>query len=111
MLRSEPARIGRQSAVDCGVGIDTTGCQSMNRRPLFFLLAGIFLVVALGAGSVNAAAPVLLERIPSAGSTNFSLPVVEIQFSENVNGVDAGDLLVNGVPAEDVEAFGTAHYV
>jgi hypothetical protein len=53
----------------------------------------------------------VVQRIPTAGSTNFSVHAVEVQFSENVTGVDAGDLLVNEMPAEEVEMFGAAHYV
>lgn len=47
--------------------------------------------------------PTLVDAIPTAGSTVDSLTVVEVEFSEPVTGVDAGDLLVNGTPAGALE--------
>jgi hypothetical protein len=47
--------------------------------------------------------PTLTERIPPPNSTVDSLVQLEINFSEPVSGVDAADLLVNGIPATGLE--------
>jgi hypothetical protein len=51
---------------------------------------------------VNTAAPTIVTRSPPAGVTLTTLPSVRVVFSERVSGVDASDLLVNGVPATQV---------
>ncbi|MFP6738185.1 MAG: hypothetical protein VCD34_05535, partial [Planctomycetota bacterium] len=55
--------------------------------------------------------PGILSRIPSPGSVVRRLGQVEISFDEPVSGVDASDLLVNGVPAEEVRGFDAGPYV
>ena len=47
-------------------------------------------------------APVISSVIPPAGSSLKEFFAVEILFSEAVTGVDAGDLLINGVSATNV---------
>ena len=54
--------------------------------------------------------PVSLRILPPPGSQVSDLNEVEILFSEPVRGVDAGDLLVNGVPAAAVTPLGPDHY-
>lgn len=46
--------------------------------------------------------PTIANRTPTAGSTVQQLNSVEVVFSEAVNGVDASDLLINGVAATNV---------
>ncbi|HMJ89308.1 MAG TPA: lamin tail domain-containing protein, partial [Candidatus Acidoferrum sp.] len=48
---------------------------------------------------------------PSAGATLASVTEVQATFSDPVFGVDAGDLLINGVPAESVFGSGTGPYI
>jgi len=45
------------------------------------------------------------------GATVPALSSVEVHFSESVKGVEAGDLLINGVPATNVVAYSTDVYV
>lgn len=53
--------------------------------------------------------PRLAQITPPPGITVRSLSQVELRFSEEVQGVDASDLLINGVPALSVETAGLAH--
>ncbi len=55
--------------------------------------------------------PQVAERAPAAGTTVRAIPRVEVTFNENVAGVDAGDLLVNGVPATAVTGGGAGPYI
>src|SRR5258705_758583 len=48
-------------------------------------------------------APTVVDLIPEPGSTNRILNEIEVFFSEPVTGVDASDLLINGLPATDLE--------
>jgi len=54
-------------------------------------------------------APRLVSANPAPGDT-FYLTNVTISFSEGVSGVDASDLLVNGVPATDVSSTTNTTY-
>ena len=47
-------------------------------------------------------APVLLRVLPTPGTGVRSLAQIEVQFTEDVAGVDASDLLINGVPATNL---------
>src|SRR5437867_9379560 len=47
--------------------------------------------------------PILTDIFPQPGSTNRSLYSVEVFFNEDVTGVDASDLLINGTPAVDID--------
>jgi hypothetical protein len=55
--------------------------------------------------------PTVTNSIPAANSILRSFRTIEVFFSEDVSGVDAADLLVNGVPATDVSSFGADQYV
>lgn len=55
-------------------------------------------------------APVIVRMLPEPGSVVPELKEVEVLFSEPVRGVDAGDLLVNGVPAVAVTPLGPDQY-
>ncbi|HXJ75667.1 MAG TPA: Ig-like domain-containing protein, partial [Candidatus Dormibacteraeota bacterium] len=57
----------------------------------------------------GASAPRVVSADPAAGIV-YSFTNLTITFSEPVNGVDAGDLLVNGVPAGAVANSGTKSY-
>lgn len=56
-------------------------------------------------------APVVATRNPPAGATVTSLTQIEINFSEAVVGVDAGDLIVNGSAATGVANPAIGKYV
>ncbi len=49
-------------------------------------------------------APTVTEQVPPSGSIVDELTQIEVVFSEAVAGVDAGDLLINGVAATSVIA-------
>jgi hypothetical protein len=55
--------------------------------------------------------PFVSTLFPSAGSTVRALTQVEVTFSEEVNGVDAADLRVNGQPAASVSRIPGGPYV
>jgi hypothetical protein len=55
-------------------------------------------------------APTLAALIPAPGMV-AALTEMEVQFSEGVKGIAAADLLVNGVPATNVTAYGPDIYV
>jgi len=59
----------------------------------------------------DTASPTVAKLIPATGSTVTSLKQIEVQFSEGVKGVQAGDLLVNGAPATNVTAYAPYDYV
>jgi hypothetical protein len=54
-------------------------------------------------------APNLILRLPAPGAVQ-QLSSVEVLFSEPVSGVDAADLLINGVPAQTVSGFSAGPY-
>ena len=56
-------------------------------------------------------APVVSFQLPFAGSTVASLSQIEIDFSKNVTGVEATDLLVNGMATTNVTALSGSVYV
>lgn len=56
-------------------------------------------------------APVITALLPVGGSVVPTLRSLEAQFSEGVKGVDAPDLLINGVPATNVIAVAADVYV
>ena len=49
--------------------------------------------------------------VPAAGITVRSLTQIQVSFAEDVTGVDASDLLVDGLPSTVVEGFGKGPYV
>ncbi len=56
-------------------------------------------------------APTLAQVTPGGGATLGVLTEAQVVFSESVAGVDAGDLLVNGVPATAVTGAAQGPYV
>ncbi|MBM3848263.1 MAG: hypothetical protein FJ405_18500, partial [Verrucomicrobia bacterium] len=55
--------------------------------------------------------PTPLLTLPTPESLVRELVSIEVQFSEGVSGVDAGDLLINGTPATNVTVFSASEYV
>jgi hypothetical protein len=60
---------------------------------------------------VDTTPPTILSRTPVAGSTVASLGQAEVLFSEPVLGLDAADLLINGVPALSAVGSGAGPYL
>ena len=54
--------------------------------------------------------PYVKRTNPPAGLTVKSLDAVEVEFSMNVSGVDASDLLINGQPAQSVTKISDSRY-
>ncbi len=50
-------------------------------------------------GTTDTTRPTVANLIPLAAATVRSLTSIEVDFSEDVTGVEAADLLINGVPA------------
>ncbi len=55
--------------------------------------------------------PYVTETSPSAGESVTTLTSAEVRFSFPVSGVDATDLVVNGIPASTVSELDPKHYV
>lgn len=55
-------------------------------------------------------APFVVEALPAAGMVVRSLSQVDLRFSEEVLGVDAADLLVNGSPATNLQGRANNSY-
>jgi hypothetical protein len=53
--------------------------------------------------------PAILARTPAGGSTVTNLTQISVTFTEPVSGVDATDLLVNGVPATGLNGSGSSY--
>jgi len=60
---------------------------------------------------IDAVAPAVDNLFPKGGATVRSLSRIEVTFSEDVIGVDAADLLVNGRPATNLIAQPGALYI
>ena len=65
----------------------------------FFGVVGLSLFLVT---SSRAGVPVVVDVFPPTNSVVSALTQIEVFFSEDVQGVDASDFLVNGVPAADV---------
>src|SRR5262249_20236291 len=70
-----------------------------NRLVLYLTLAVSTLSCALRTDAADNIAPTVMSILPPAGVVVTRLRTVEVLFSEDVQGVDAGDLLLNGIPA------------
>ncbi len=62
-------------------------------------------------GEPDITSPTIDSISPEPGGTIGGLPLVEVQFSEPVRGVDASDLLVNGIPAASVQQVALGQFV
>jgi hypothetical protein len=75
------------------------------------LFSGLLAVFAAGALSLQAQTPpsiVLFD--PPAGPVN-SLTLITVYFSEDVTGVDAADMLIDGVPAQTLSPIDATSYI
>ncbi|HXT39817.1 MAG TPA: CotH kinase family protein, partial [Candidatus Angelobacter sp.] len=70
-----------------------------------------FVIDAALSSTTDTTPPTVVNLIPAAGATVQNLTTVEVDFSEDVAGVDASDLLINGSPAASVTAFAPWQYV
>ena len=61
--------------------------------------------------SVDDQAPAVKFAIPTVNALVQALTQIEVGFTEDVTGVDATDLLINGHPAARVTAFNGSQYV
>ncbi|HWN95601.1 MAG TPA: Ig-like domain-containing protein, partial [Methylomirabilota bacterium] len=55
-------------------------------------------------------APTIAAQVPVAGAVVTNLSSIQVTFSENVQGVNAGDLLVNGTPASGITVNSPLNY-
>ena len=55
-------------------------------------------------------APTITARIPASGANVTNLTTINVNFSENVAGVGAADLLINGSPASGMTANSGSNY-
>ncbi|MEW6158352.1 MAG: lamin tail domain-containing protein [Verrucomicrobiota bacterium] len=62
-------------------------------------------------GTIDESAPTMAMVIPTPGATVRDLTQIEIAFSEDVTGVDASDLLINGQGATNLVPFNASQYV
>ena len=62
-------------------------------------------------GTIDDVAPAVAFQLPFAGSTVASLTQIEVDFTENVTGVNAADLLINGAAATSVSNLSAAAYL
>ncbi len=62
------------------------------------------------AATIDQTPPVVVAQVPPPGSTVEELLQAEVIFSEPVTGLDAGDLLINGLPAANVVPIAPGHY-
>jgi len=58
---------------------------------------------------VEQSAPYIWSQNPQANSVVTDLTQIQVVFSESVKGVDASDLLINGVPATQVSGSGSIY--
>ncbi len=72
---------------------------------------GLQLDAEIGVRVPDTLPPVVTSQNPPAGGVVRTLRAVEVFFNENVEGVDAGDLLINGEPATNVLAQTPSQYV
>lgn len=69
-----------------------------------------FLISASLTTEIDIFPPEVVDIAPAPGAIVRTLTGVEIVFDDNVTGVDAADLLVNGVPADRVMAYSPRDY-
>ena len=55
-------------------------------------------------------APTIVAKSPAAGTSSTNLTSINVTFSEDVTGVNAGDLLVSGSPASGLVANSGSNY-
>lgn len=70
-----------------------------------------FIIDVSLSGTTDTTPPAMAAVLPPDGAIVRALTSVEVDFSEDVAGVDAADLLINGVPATSVSAFNASQYL
>ena len=83
---------------------------SLHSTPRFALLLTLFILLACGLPAF-AQAPVVLAVDPPTNSTVKALTFIDVEFDVNVTGVNAVDLVINGVPANNVLVVSPKEYV
>jgi hypothetical protein len=61
-------------------------------------------------GNLDVQPPVVAEVVPPTGARVRALTGIEVVFSENVTGVDASDLLINGAPTTNLSVISPRDY-
>lgn len=89
-------------------GTNVLAVQAFNASPD---QSSDFIIDVSLSGTTDTTPPTVADLIPPAAATVRSLTTIEVGFSEDVTGVDAADLRINGVPATNVTAFNAARYV
>ena len=69
-----------------------------------------FLIAASLSGKLDVQPPAMDAVIPGKDARVPALTSIEVVFSENVTGVDAADLLINGVPATGLDVISPRDY-
>ena len=69
-----------------------------------------FLISASLSSNLDIQPPVVNSTVPANGAQVQALTGVEVVFSENVTGVEATDLLINGVPATGLSVISPRDY-
>lgn len=69
-----------------------------------------FLIAVSLSGDLDVQPPAVDTVTPGAGARVRSLTGIEVAFSESVTGVDAADLLINGVPATGLSVISPREY-
>lgn len=75
-----------------------------------FLLGILTFAPACQGAEPDLQPPVVVSVVPAEAARVQSLTSIEVVFSENVTGVDAADLLVNGVPATGLNVISPRDY-
>lgn len=60
---------------------------------------------------IDQTAPILVGTVPSRGATVRALDSVTVLFSEPVQGVEAADLQINGIPATGLSTLAASQYL
>ncbi|HWI59128.1 MAG TPA: lamin tail domain-containing protein, partial [Bacillota bacterium] len=89
------------------IAVEVHQCNSGSSDVTF----GLALEAAVSPRLRDTNAPVIADLIPGPGSTVSTLTQFEVHFSEAVQGVRAGDLLINTVPATNLTVYAPDVYV
>jgi hypothetical protein len=86
--------------------VGLNGIQDLDTPPKAFdgLSAGAMFQYTL----INPNTPTIVSQSPPAGATVSNLAQIVVNFSKPVTEVDAGDLLINGVPATSLTGAGAS---
>ncbi|MGJ8641641.1 MAG: lamin tail domain-containing protein [Opitutaceae bacterium] len=75
------------------------------------IVMGLTLDVTRETSDLDQVAPTILSQNPAVNGRVTSSTLIQIVFDESVVGVDAADLLINGIPASSVVANSAANYL